>query len=175
MTNHIHFMISPLDEAGVSNTLKVVGSRYAQYFNRKYRRTGMLWEGRHRSSLIDSSRYFLTCLIYIELNPVRAGMVDRPDDYEWSSFRNNALGKPSWLKIHDEYRNLGSDTETLQTNYRKLVAQSVSADDVMTIRRAAHYCLPMGDQNFQRLIEKKYGLKPAYANRGRPSGKVPNL
>ena len=79
MTNHIHFLATPMDEMALSNAMKVVGSRYAQYVNKAYKRTGTMWEGRHRSSLVQSEKYLLTCSRYIELNPVRAGMVQRPE------------------------------------------------------------------------------------------------
>lgn len=90
MTNHVHFLATPDDENAISRTMKVVGSRYAQYVNKKYRRTGTLWEGRHRSSLVQSERYLLTCMRYIECNPVRAQMVTRPEEYRWSSYGTNA-------------------------------------------------------------------------------------
>ena len=77
MTNHIHFLVTPQTEESISNTMKVVGSRYAQYINLKYKRTGTLWEGRHRSSLVQTDKYLLTCYRYIELNPVRAAMAKR--------------------------------------------------------------------------------------------------
>jgi putative transposase len=78
MTNHVHFLATPEDGAAISNTMKFVGSRYAQYVNKKYHRTGTLWEGRHRSSLVQTERYLLTCMRCIELNPVRTRMVYRP-------------------------------------------------------------------------------------------------
>jgi len=81
MTNHVHFLVTPARAEAVSNTMKVVGSRYAQYVNLRYKRTGTLWEGRHRASLVQTERYLLCCYRYIELNPVRAGMVVRPDGY----------------------------------------------------------------------------------------------
>ena len=90
MTNHIHFLVTPATDDAISQTMKIVGSRYAQYFNRKYKRTGTLWEGRHKSSLIQSECHLLTCYRYIELNPVRAGMVERPEEYIWSSYSANA-------------------------------------------------------------------------------------
>jgi putative transposase len=92
MTNHIHILVTPESKRSISDTMKVVGSRYAQYINLKYRRTGTLWEGRHRSSLVQSERYLLSCYRYIELNPVRAGMVSRPEEYRWSSYAINAWG-----------------------------------------------------------------------------------
>ena len=96
MINHIHFLVTPWRESAISNTMKVVGSRYAQYINLLYKRTGTLWEGRHRSSLVQSERYLLTCYRYIELNPVRARMVDHPEEYRWSSYGVNAWGDESW-------------------------------------------------------------------------------
>jgi putative transposase len=89
MTNHIHFIVSSAETDAISNTMKVVGSRYAFHFNKRHGRSGTLWEGRHHSSLIDSERYLLTCLRYVELNPVRARMVASPDAYEWSSYALN--------------------------------------------------------------------------------------
>jgi len=98
MTNHIHFLATPSCKTGLSNTMKFVGSRYAQSMNRHYELTGSLWEGGHRSSLVQSSKYFLTCMRYIELNPVRAFMVKRPEQYRWSSYGANAWGdqKPQY-------------------------------------------------------------------------------
>ena len=98
MTNHIHFIVTGEDTDAISNTMKVVGSCYAQAFNRRYQRTGSLWEGRHRSSLIDSECYLLACYRYVELNPVRAGMVETPDSYPWSSDGFNATACDGWLK-----------------------------------------------------------------------------
>jgi putative transposase len=106
MTNHVHFLVTPGSDDAISKLMKNVGSRYAQYINRKYRRTGTLWEGRHKSSLIQSERYLLTCYRYIELNPVRAAMVKRPEEYRWSSYNANAWEDSSWLKPHTEYERL---------------------------------------------------------------------
>ena len=92
MTNHIHLLMTPKNKEGISRVMKVVGSRYAQYMNKKYNRTGTLWEGRHKPSVIDSQTYLFTCYRYIELNPVAAGMVARPEEYQWSSYGVNAWG-----------------------------------------------------------------------------------
>ncbi len=120
MTNHIHFLASPAETSSLSNTLKVVGSRYAQYVNKKYQRTGTLWEGRHRASLVQTNRYLLTCYRYIELNPVRARMVDRPEEYRWSSYHSNGWGDDSWLQPHQEYLRLGQTPKARQKAYRAL-------------------------------------------------------
>jgi putative transposase len=107
MTNHVHSLVTPQRPGSISDTMKVVGSRYAQYINLRYQRTGTLWEGRHRASLVQSERYLLCCYRYIELNPVRAGMVERPEEYRWSSYGINAWGDAGWLQPHEEYSRLG--------------------------------------------------------------------
>lgn len=120
MTNHIHFLATPSTGKALSNTMKVVGSRYAQYINKKYRRTGTLWEGRHRASLIQKERYLLTCYRYIELNPVRANRVSRPEEYRWSSYGSNGWGDEGWITPHQEYLQLGRSQGERCRAYREL-------------------------------------------------------
>ncbi|BCB27523.1 hypothetical protein SKTS_24090 [Sulfurimicrobium lacus] len=93
MTNHVHLLVSPETETGTAKLMQAIGRRYVQYINRSYRRTGSLWEGRYKSSVIQAETYLLTCMRYIELNPVRAGMVQDPGQYRWSSYRHNGLGQ----------------------------------------------------------------------------------
>ena len=169
MTNHIHFLVTPNNKLSISNTMKVVGSRYAQYINKKYRRTGTLWEGRHRSSLVQSNRYLLTCMRYIELNPVRSGMVERPEEYLWSSYGTNAWGDCSWLTPHAEYLVLGKGPVERQRAYRDLFRFQVDKKDIHLIRKATHYCQPVGSDRFRQIIEEKYGIKLGQMQRGRPS------
>jgi putative transposase len=171
MTNHIHVLATPEKPESISTAMKVVGSRYAQYINLKYRRTGTLWEGRHRSSLVQSERYFLTCSRYIELNPVRAGMVRRPEEYQWSSYGVNAWGDSSWLMPHEEYLKLGSDHQARTQAYRELFRHQVSEEDLSLMRKAAHYCQPVGDERFREQIESRYGIKAGQMKRGRPRRK----
>jgi putative transposase len=175
MTNHIHFLATPGRSSAISDTLKVVGSRYAQYVNRRYRRTGTLWEGRHRSSLIQSERYLLSCYRYIELNPVRAGMVERPEEYRWSSYGVNAWGDESWLTPHEEYVRLGDSREARCHAYRELFKHQLSEADLHAIRKAAHYCQPVGDDRFRQQIEERYGLKLGQMKRGRPKKRSETL
>ncbi|HHH38327.1 MAG TPA: transposase [Sedimenticola sp.] len=172
MTNHIHFLCTPGRATAISQTMKVVGSRYAQYFNRKYQRTGTLWEGRHRASLVQSEKYFLTCSRYIELNPVRAGIVKRPEEYRWSSYGANAWGDSCWLTPHHEYLMLGRDVEERTFAYREIFRSLLSAEDLHLIRRAAHYCQPVGDDRFRVQIEEKYGVVLGQMRRGRPRSTV---
>ena len=168
MTNHVHFLVTPDDETAVSRTMKVVGSRYAQYVNKKYRRTGTLWEGRHRASLVQSERYLLTCMRYIECNPVRAQMVARPEEYYWSSYGTNAWGDHNWLRPHEENCRLGKTPSERGHAYRELFRGLVSDEDLHLIRRAAHYCQPVGNDRFREQIEQKYSIKLGRMDRGRP-------
>ncbi len=168
MTNHVHFLVTPQHSTSISNTMKVVGSRYAQYINRGYRRTGTLWEGRHRASMVQSDRYLLTCYRYIELNPVRAGMVKRPEEYKWSSFGANARNHESWLTPHPEYLHLGASADQRCRAYRELFTGHIPDEDLHLIRKAAHYCQPVGDDRFRNEIEQNYGLMLGYMSRGRP-------
>lgn len=168
MTNHVHFLVTPQRVDSASNTMKVVGSRYAQYINKKYRRTGTLWEGRHRSSLVQSDHYLLTCMRYIELNPVRARMVTRPEEYRWSSYGINAWGDHGWLTPHEEYRRLSSNPTERGYAYRELFETQLSEHDIHMVRKAAHYCQPIGDDRFRQQIEQKYGITLGQMDRGRP-------
>ena len=97
MTNHVHLLATPDAEDSIGKTLQSLGRRYVQYFNRRYGRTGTLWESRYRATVIDSESYLLACSRYIELNPVRAAMVGEPGEYPWSSYRCNAMGQEDGL------------------------------------------------------------------------------
>jgi putative transposase len=122
MTNHVHLLITPHSETSLSKALQMLGRYYVQYFNYCYRRTGTLWEGRYKATLIDSEAYLLTCMRYIELNPVRAGMAVDPADYLWSSHLVNALGQASDLiEPHSEYQRLEATAEARQAAYRDLL------------------------------------------------------
>ncbi len=175
MTNHIHFLATPETKTSLSNVMKVVGSRYAQYFNKKYQRTGTLWEGRHKSSLVQSERYLLTCMRYIELNPLRASMVKKPGEYRWSSYAVNAWGDGSWLTAHNDYLRIDSDPEKRCYRYRELFKDQINQQDLHFIRRAAHFCQPVGDDRFRTSIEKQYEIKLGQMSRGRPVRKKAEL
>src|SRR3989344_2182750 len=120
MTNHVHLLLTPESVESPSAALQSVGRRYVRYINHTYRRSGTLWEGRFKSALIDSERYLLVCSRYIELNPVRARMVEQPGDYRWSSYRHNALGQADGLLTpHYLYESLNSDTARRCAAYRR--------------------------------------------------------
>jgi putative transposase len=168
MSNHIHFIVSGSAGDAISNTMKVVGSRYAYYFNRRHKRTGTLWEGRHRSSLIDAEHYLLRCYRYVELNPVRAGMVAAPGDYAWSSYALNTSTQPSWLVPQEVYLSLAPEAESRSRAYGALFAEVLGEDDLTLIRTAAHYSQPIGDEQFRKRVAERYGIPFGYLSRGRP-------
>lgn len=121
MTNHIHLLLTPNNENGCALLMKNLGQRYVQMVNKKLGRTGTLWEGRFRSCVVSSETYALACYRYIELNPVRAGMVAVPYAYRWSSYRANAQGDPlSLVSPHPAYEALGSDNQQRLVAYRLL-------------------------------------------------------
>jgi putative transposase len=108
MTNHVHLLLTPESEESVPRTMQSLGRRYVRYVNGAYGRTGTLWEGRYRAAPIDSDEYFFSCCAYIELNPVRAGIVRHPRLYAWSSYRAHAEGKDDPLAHEPEiFRRLG--------------------------------------------------------------------
>lgn len=173
MTNHVHLLLTPEREDSISNLMKVVCSRYAQYINKKYARTGTLWEGRHKAGAIDSESYLLKCYRYIELNPVVAHIVDRPEDYAWTSNHYNAWGEQDPLvSMHETYLALGHDQESRCANYRKLFNEPLAVDDREAIRKASHSSLPLGSEEFIEQIETRSGRRIGYAHRGRPYAKL---
>jgi putative transposase len=139
MTNHVHLLVTPPDTGAAARFMKGLSQGYARWFNRHHRRTGTLWEGRYRSSVIDSERYLLVCSRYIELNPVRAGMVARPEDYPWSSFHGNAAGREdALLSPHPCYTALGGSPAERQAAYRALLAEELDPGHLDALRRATH-------------------------------------
>lgn len=167
MTNHVHLLITPQDEQGLSKTLQMLGRYYVQYFNYSYHRTGTLWEGRYKATLIDSESYLLTCMRYIELNPVRAGMVAHPSDYPWSSYRFNALGQPDELvQPHAEYLRLGSTEAARRAAYRQLFKHHIAESSIVEIREATNKAWALGSDRFKQRIQKQLDRRVQPSARG---------
>ncbi len=135
MTNHVHLLVRPEDGDSASKMMQQLGRKYVSYFNKEHGRTGTLWEGRFRSSTIFSERYLFACYQYIELNPVRAGIVRSAQDYEWSSYRTNALGQPNRLISRSrEWLALGKNDDERASRYRLLFAnQAESLDEQVRV------------------------------------------
>ncbi len=151
MHNHLHLLATPLDALSIPRTMQTVGRRYAQYFNRCYHRSGALWEGRYKAALVDTDRYLLACYRYIELNPVRAGLVRAPADYDYSSYAANALGQVDKLVFpHDVYLQLigGHEGEGERKAYVELFVEPLSRKELVDIRRGTEKGLGIGRADF---------------------------
>ncbi len=170
MTNHVHLLATPEHSDSMSLVMKHLGQRYVQYVNRRYARSGSLWEGRFRSSMVDSAGYALVCQRYIELNPVRAGMVQHPGEYGWSSFGANALGHPSDIVVpRAEYLSLGEDDLERRMRYVELFNDGLSDRDVASIRDAVNGGFALGGDSFVREIEGRLHRRAIRGKPGRPS------
>ena len=131
MTNHYHLIVTPADERALAATMQSVGGRYVKYFNRKYERVGTLWCSRYRGLMLDDGQYWIGCLRYVEQNPVRAGMVERPDAYRWSTYGIHGLGRsPQWVQLHWVYLSLGRTPQDRQAVYRSLCATALTDADL---------------------------------------------
>jgi putative transposase len=150
----VHLLLTPETAESPSAVLQSVGRRYVRYVNQVYRRSGTLWEGRFKSALIDSGRYLLTCSRYIELNPVRARMVEQPGEYRWSSYRHNALGQvDSLLTLHPLYEGLGANVTQRCNAYRALFRVQIDPDELRSIRGATETGTVLGNDRFKKHIE----------------------
>ena len=155
MTNHVHLLATPADEYGVSHLMQYLGRLYVRYFNYAYSRSGTLFEGRFRSCLVQESRYLLTCLRYIELNPVRAGLVRYPGEYRWSSYQVHSLGVKAQLWTpHQRYLNLGESGKTRQRAWCALVSDSLEIDVLAKIRQCANTGLVLGTETFRNQVRR---------------------
>lgn len=172
MTNHVHLLVTPHEKMGVSKMMQALGRQYVQYFNFKYHRSGTLWEGRFRSCLVDSEHYVLACYRYIELNPVRAGMVDNPKDYHWSSYTVNALGVASQLCMpHESYLSLSESAAVRLDKYRHLFLGQLSQHIVDDIRISTQKGLVLGSDVFKNQLTELLGRNVRHLPRGRPRKK----
>ena len=160
MSNHVHLLLTPSHSESASRLMQFIGRHYVRFFNRKYSRTGTLWEGRFKSSLIQAEDYFLTCQRYIELNPVRAGMVCHPGDYHWSSYKPNALGIESAIRQpHEIYLALGNSEKARLATYRGLFSEVISEKQLKQIRFTANKGLVLGSRAFTEMIERNSGQR----------------
>jgi putative transposase len=169
MTNHVHLLISPSDTEGPAALMKSLGERYVQYVNRRHGRTGTLWEGRYRSCLVQCERYLMVCHRYIELNPVRAGMVSDPLSYLWSSYRCNAYGEPNAvISPHALYTGLGDDGVTRERAYRELCNEALGLDMLKRVRIATQRSTALGSPEFAHEMSNLTGQWMSMRDGGRP-------
>jgi len=176
MTNHVHLLLTPHAPGAVSRFMQAVGRRYVQYINFQYQRSGTLWEGRYKASLVDTDPYLLTCYRYIELNPVRANMVSHPGDYRWSSYRHNGQGNiDPQIIAHPLYNALGDSQGERCDSYRRLFHAQMDTHMLDEIREALNQELVLGCERFKEEIEKHLGRRTRPAKRGRPQKKNDEL
>ena len=172
MTNHIHLLATPQFENSISKVFQSLGRKYVQYFNNTYKRSGTLWEGRYRATVVDSEQYLLKVMRYIELNPVRAGMVAHPADYPWSSYAFNAQGSAGlnydWIQPHAEYLHLGQTNTERQNSYQDLFKAEIASTDLAQIRDSTHKGWALGSQKFKGEIELITKRQTSSKGLGRP-------
>ena len=175
MTDHVHLLCTPQEEGAISRMMQSMGRMYVRYYNDTYQRSGTLWEGRFKSSLVQSERYLLELYRYIELNPVRADMVDDPGEYSWSSYACNALGIKTELQTpHAEYLSLGKTKEERLENYRALFKVHVSDELLKEIRESVNKGLALGSERFTAQIEALTDRRVTSRKAGRPKKIVEN-
>ena len=176
MTNHVHLLLTPQKTDSAGQMMKHLGQRYVQYVNRAYRRSGTLWEGRFRSCLTQSEDYVLACYRYIELNPVRAGMVRHPRDYRWSSFHANGDGKQDALvSPHEQYMGLGRNEAARRQAYRALFKAHLDPELISQIRSATNGNIVLGSKRFEEQIGKMLKRRVTRGKAGRPSQRANEL
>ena len=169
MTNHVHLLVSSSNTNGPAKLMKSLGERYVQYVNRRYARTGTLWEGRYRSCLVQSERYLMICQRYIELNPVRAQLVSHPADYPWSSYRRNAHGEGrAVITPHELYGRLGFDPVSREIAYRAMFKNALPEKTINKIRRATDSNNALGSPRFTERMACKLELPFLSRVNGRP-------
>ena len=163
MTNHVHVLLTPRGEDSCAGLMRNLGQRYVQYVNRRYVRSGTLWEGRYRSCLVDSAEYVLACHRYIELNPVRAGMAPSAADYRWSSHHGNAgMSENKLLTPHCEYVALSEgDQQQRKSAYRGLFDRGDDPAFLKIVREATNGGFPLvGEKLKARLAAQGLSLEP---------------
>ena len=167
MTNHVHLLLTPHSEKSLSQIMQSVGRRYVKWINTVYKRTGTLWEGRYKSSLVGSDDYVLACYRYIELNPVRARMVETPEVYQWSSFRmNSGIDQQYWLVRHASYNGLANNEKAIFSAYEKLFVGRDRYSEWITAKTLKEQ--PIASDEFKDKIEVMLNVKFNREKTGKP-------
>ena len=170
MSNHLHLLLTPPSKESLADAMKVTGVRYTYYFNHRYARTGPLWEGRYRATVIDSERYLLECYRYIDLNPVRAGVCSDPQEYRWSSFHHHISARLDPLvSDHPIFWALGNTPFDRDRAYAALIREGIAESTQRAISDATNKGWALGDGTFSADISNRTGRRANPAIRGRPS------
>ena len=173
MTNHVHLIVDPgSNPESLSLLMKRVSGRQTRYVNKLEKRSGSLWEGRFKSSIVSTKEYLLSCSRYIELNPLRAGMVYEPSGYQWSSFLKKANGIPDSVVDFDRvYKALGKNQAERQKEYQEYVFQTIPEEELKLIRTSIQRNQFIGGNSFRKQLEKKYQIRLSNRGPGRPKKK----
>ena len=175
MTNHVHLLATPQRNGAASTLMEDLGRDYVRLVNCAHRRSGTLWEGRFHSCLVDTDRYLLACMRYIESNPSRAGMVIDAAHYRWSSFQTNAFGQASTLLVpHEVYRALGANALERCAAYRVLFASACDPADEDALRLHTRQRAAWGSLEFQRKVGSALGRRVTASAPGRPRRNLDN-
>lgn len=171
MSNHLHLLLTPLQNDSLPKMMQAVGRSYVLYFNKRHGRSGTLWEGRYRSSLIQTERYFLACMAYIDLNPVRAGMVAHAADYDWSS-HGHYIGRQNeaWLTPHPLYWDMGNTPFAREAAYAAMVQAGVHQEQQQALTSSALSGWALGEKSFVQGLQKQTSRRVNRAKAGRPFG-----
>ena len=166
MANHIHILVTPNTSNGISQLMKTIGQRYVSYINKVEKRSGTLWDGRYKASLVESGHYLIACMRYIETEPVRLAMVKIPKNYRFSSYKANAQGEKVGVKItpHQSYNTLvpwsiDKSNEETQQKYKQLLRERQDKEELQTIHKAINSNLVFGNKQFRESIMSN-GVRP---------------
>lgn len=170
MPDHFHLLLTPSDNTGLARMMQWIGRKYVPYFNAKYQRVGTLWQGRYKATVIDAEKYLIACSRYIELNPVRAGLVSEPKDYAWSSCLHHVGAKPDPLITdHLIYWGLGNTPFEREAVYQRLLEQKPGVEEITALTEAAIKGWALGSDHFKTSLEKQAKRRVTPGKRGRPS------
>jgi putative transposase len=170
LPDRIALLASPTDAIGLGRMMQWVGRHYVPYFNAKYQRTGTLWQGRYKATVIDASQYLLLCSRFIELDPVRTGLAPNPADYPWSSCAHHVGGKPDTLITdHPIYWGLGNTPFDRELAYRAMLDHGLSAHEVEMLAGVGSKGWPLGSEKFKDSLARQLSRRVSPAKRGRPA------
>lgn len=174
MDNHVHLLCTPGNPESLARVMQSVGRRYVRGFNRRHGRSGTLWEGRYRSSLVEADRYLLACQRYIESNPVRAGMVEQAGEWPWSSHRHHVgLVIDPLVRVHSTIFGLGNTPFERESAYRQMFEDSAIQSEQEWLRQRLVNGKPTASTDFQQRLESTHGLRLLARPVGRPRRPTP--
>ena len=169
MDNHFHLLATPETVEGLPMMMQAVGRSYVRYFNHRHGRTGTLWEGRYRSTIVQSERYLLACMVYIDLNPLRAGMVAQPGDYPWSSHAHClGLRIDKLVSPHALFWALGNTPFAREAAYAALVQQGLGGQEQKALTESVHTGWALGEPDFIAALQARTGRRVSKGRAGRP-------